>query len=81
MQDMKDCCDSLLLSAAATANSTYEFSESLREMGDCLLEKTSLNEDEDSGRVLLMLRKVQFEIQKLVDNYRNHISRTITVPS
>ncbi|XP_076960210.1 uncharacterized protein At2g33490-like [Bidens hawaiensis] len=81
MQDMKDCYDSLLSTAAATANSAYEFSESLREMGDCLLEKTSLNEDEDSGRVLLMLGKMQFEIQKLVDNYRSHISRTITVPS
>ncbi|KAI3818065.1 hypothetical protein L1987_11867 [Smallanthus sonchifolius] len=81
MHDMKDCYDSLLSSAAATANSAYEFSESLREMGDCLLEKTSLNDDEDSGRVLLMLGKVQFEIQKLVDNYRSHISRTITVPS
>lgn len=27
-----------------------EFSESLRELGDCLLEKTSLNDDEDSGK-------------------------------
>ncbi|KAK9074607.1 hypothetical protein SSX86_007205 [Deinandra increscens subsp. villosa] len=81
MQDMKDCYDTLLSSAAATANSAYEFSESLREMGDCLLKKTSLNDDQDSGRALLMLGKVQFEIQKLVDNYRSHISRTITVPS
>ncbi|MFS8020407.1 hypothetical protein Hanom_Chr16g01415191 [Helianthus anomalus] len=81
MQHMKDCYDSLLSSAAATANSAYEFSESLREMGDCLLEKTSLNDDEDSGRVLLMLGKAQFQIQKLVDTYRSHISRTITVPS
>ncbi|XP_024988079.1 uncharacterized protein At2g33490-like [Cynara cardunculus var. scolymus] len=81
MLDMKDCYDSLLSAAAATANSAYEFSESLREMGDCLLEKTSLNDDEDSGRVLLMLGKVQFEIQNLVDHYRAHIARTITVPS
>ncbi|KAL4587102.1 hypothetical protein LXL04_011752 [Taraxacum kok-saghyz] len=81
MHDMKDCYDSLLSAAAATANSAYEFSESLREMGDCLLEKTSLNDDEESGRVLLMLGKVQFEVQKLVDNYRAHISRTITAPS
>ncbi|KAJ9563926.1 hypothetical protein OSB04_009086 [Centaurea solstitialis] len=81
MVDMKDCYDSLLSAAAATANSAYEFSESLREMGDCLLEKTSLNDDEDSGRVLLMLGKAQFEIQSLVDHYRAHIARTITVPS
>jgi hypothetical protein len=28
-----------------------EFSESLREMGACLLEKTALNDDEESGKV------------------------------
>ncbi|XP_020246385.1 uncharacterized protein At2g33490-like isoform X2 [Asparagus officinalis] len=50
-------------------------------MGTCLLEKTALNEDEDSGRVLLMLGKVQFELQKLVDSYRAHIVQTITTPS
>ncbi|XP_052203772.1 uncharacterized protein At2g33490-like isoform X2 [Diospyros lotus] len=81
MQDMKDCYDSLLSAAAATANSAYEFSESLREMGTCLLEKTGLNDDEESGKVLLMLAKLQFELQRLVDNYRSHISQTITSPS
>ncbi|XP_059656597.1 uncharacterized protein At2g33490 isoform X2 [Cornus florida] len=81
MQDMRDCYDSLLSAAAATTNSAYEFSESLREMGTCLLQKTALNDDEDSGRVLLMLGKLQFELQKLVDNYRSHIFRTITIPS
>ncbi|GFZ21082.1 hydroxyproline-rich glycoprotein family protein [Actinidia rufa] len=81
MEDMRDCYDSLLSTAAATANSAYEFSESLREMGACLLEKTALNDDEESGKVLLMLGKLQFELQKLVDNYRSHIFRTITVPS
>ncbi|XP_057486272.1 uncharacterized protein At2g33490-like [Actinidia eriantha] len=81
MEDMRDCYDSLLSTAAATANSAYEFSESLREMGSCLLEKTALNDDEESGKVLLMLGKLQFELQKLVDNYRSHIFRTITVPS
>ncbi|PWA89605.1 hypothetical protein CTI12_AA109830 [Artemisia annua] len=83
MNEMKDCFDSLLSAAAATANSVYEFSESLREMGGCLLEKTSLNDDheDDTGRVLLMLGKAQYQIQDLVDNYRSHISRTITVPS
>ncbi|GJY53522.1 putative arfaptin homology domain/BAR domain protein [Tanacetum coccineum] len=83
MNEMKDCFDSLLSAAAATINSVYEFSESLREMGGCLLEKTSLNDDreDDTGRVLLMLGKEQFHIQDLVDNYRSHITRTITVPS
>jgi hypothetical protein len=81
MQDMRDCYDSLLSAAAATANSAFEFSESLKEMGDCLLEKTALNEDEDTGKVLLMLGKVQFELQKLIDSYRSHIFQTITVPS
>ncbi|KAJ8759397.1 hypothetical protein K2173_006917 [Erythroxylum novogranatense] len=81
MEDMRDCYDSLLSAAAATANSAYEFSESLREMGACLLEKTALNDDEESGKVLLMLGKVQFELQKLVDSYRSHIFQTITIPS
>ncbi|GLT57374.1 hypothetical protein SLA2020_303520 [Shorea laevis] len=81
MQEMKNCYDSLLSAAAATANSAYEFSESLREMGTCLLEKTALHDDEESGRVLLTLGKVQFELQKLVDHYRTHIISTITNPS
>ncbi|KAE8663924.1 putative serine-threonine protein kinase, plant-type [Hibiscus syriacus] len=50
-------------------------------MGDCLLGKTSLNDDEESGKVLLMLGKVQFGLQKLVDSYRSHIIQTITSPS
>lgn len=29
-----------------------EFSESLREMGACLLEKTALNDDEESGKLM-----------------------------
>ncbi|KAJ6347049.1 hypothetical protein OIU76_003696 [Salix suchowensis] len=81
MLDMKDCYDSLLSAAAGTANCAFEFSESLREMGACLLAKTSLNDDEESGRVLLMLGKAQFELQKLVDCYRSHINQTIISPS
>ncbi|KAE8736372.1 somatic embryoproteinsis receptor kinase 1-like [Hibiscus syriacus] len=50
-------------------------------MGDCLLGKSSLNDDEESGKVLLMLGKVQFGLQKLVDSYRSHIIQTITSPS
>ncbi|XP_033146275.1 uncharacterized protein At2g33490 isoform X1 [Brassica rapa] len=69
VKEMRDCYDSLLSAAAATANSAYEFSESLRELGACLLEKTALNDDEESGKVLLMLGKLQFELQKLVDKY------------
>ncbi|KAK8537250.1 hypothetical protein V6N12_043419 [Hibiscus sabdariffa] len=81
MQDMRDCYDSLLSAAAAAANSAFEFSVSLREMGDCFLRKTSLNDDEESGKVLLMLGQVQFGLQKLVDSYRSHIIQTITSPS
>lgn len=81
MVDMRSCYDSLLSAAAATANSAYEFSEALEEMASCLLEKTALNEDEDSGRVMIMLGKVQFELHKLVDSYRGHITQTITKPS
>ncbi|XP_011036141.1 PREDICTED: uncharacterized protein At2g33490-like isoform X2 [Populus euphratica] len=81
MQDMKDCYDSLLSAASATANCAYEFSESVREMGACLLEKTASNDDEEGRRVLLMLGKVQFELEKLVDCYRSHIHKTIISPS
>ncbi|KAG6621803.1 hypothetical protein I3842_Q003700 [Carya illinoinensis] len=81
MQEMRNCYDSILSAAAATTNSAYEFSESLREMGACLLEKTVLHDNKESGEVLLMLGKVQFELQKLVDSYRSHIISTITNPS
>ncbi|CAL5368639.1 unnamed protein product [Camellia sinensis] len=78
MQDMRNCYDSLLSAAAATANSAYE---SLRDMGTCLLEKTALNDDEESGKVLSVLGNVQFDLQKLVDSYRSHVILTITTPS
>ncbi|KAL7232839.1 hypothetical protein ACSBR2_010781 [Camellia fascicularis] len=81
MQDMRNCYDSLLSAAAATANSAYEFSESLRDMGTCLLEKTALNDDEEGGKVLSELGNVQFDLQKLVDSYRSHVILTITTPS
>ncbi|XP_078441198.1 uncharacterized protein At2g33490-like isoform X2 [Wolffia australiana] len=81
LRDMKSCYDGLLSAAAATANCAYEFSESLGELGTSLLKRTALNDDEDSGRVLLMLGKVQFELQKLVDIYRSHVTLTISTPS
>ncbi|KAK8619027.1 hypothetical protein V6N13_132996 [Hibiscus sabdariffa] len=81
MQEMRNCYDSLLLAAAATANSAYEFSESLQGMGSCLQGKILLPDDEESRRILLMLGNLQFELRKLVDNYRSHILLTITNPS
>jgi hypothetical protein len=81
MHEMRNCYDSLLSAAAATANSAYEFSESLQEMGTCLQEKTSFNDDGESGRLLVKLGQVQLELQKLVDSYRSHIILTITNPS
>ncbi|KAL2529229.1 hydroxyproline-rich glycoprotein family protein [Forsythia ovata] len=81
MKDMRTCYDSLLSAAAATTNSAYEFSESLLEMGNCLLEKTALDDGGESGRALLMLGRVQLELHKLVDSYRSHIMLTITNPS
>ncbi|CAL0308233.1 unnamed protein product [Lupinus luteus] len=81
LRDMRDCYDNFLSAAAATANSAYEFAESLRDTGSCLLEKTALNDHEDTGKVLLMLGKMQFKLQKLIDNYRSHIFQTITIPS
>ncbi|XVF59976.1 hypothetical protein PTKIN_Ptkin08bG0005500 [Pterospermum kingtungense] len=81
MHDMRNCYDSLLSAAAVMANSAYEFSESLQEMGSCLREKRVLPDDEESRRIFLMLGNSQFELQKLVDNYRLHVFRTITNPS
>ncbi|KAE9454803.1 hypothetical protein C3L33_13319, partial [Rhododendron williamsianum] len=75
-----DCLIPLMLSMWMS-NASSEFSESLREMGSCLLEKTALNDDEESGEVLLKLGKLQFEIQKLLDTYRAHMVRTISIPS
>ncbi|PUZ46894.1 hypothetical protein GQ55_7G119800 [Panicum hallii var. hallii] len=82
MGEMRNCYDSLLSAAAATTNSVYEFAEAMEEMGTCLLEKAALNYDDDeSGRVLMMLGKAQFELQKFVDSYRTNIINTITNPS
>ncbi|KAL2329429.1 hypothetical protein Fmac_017010 [Flemingia macrophylla] len=82
VQDMRDCYDTLLSAAAATASSAYEFSESLRDMGSCLLEKTALNDHGDeTGKLLLTLGKIQFKLHKLIDEYRSHIFQTITIPS
>ncbi|XP_015692276.1 uncharacterized protein At2g33490-like isoform X2 [Oryza brachyantha] len=82
MEEMRNCYDSLLSAAAATTNSVYEFAEAMEEMGTCLLEKTALNyDDDDNGRVLMMLGKAQFELQKFVDSYRTNIISTITNPS
>ncbi|KAL6497621.1 hypothetical protein OROHE_027250 [Orobanche hederae] len=81
MKDMRTCYDGLLSAAAATANSAYEFSESLLEMGSCLLEKTAVHDDGESGGTLSLLGKVQLELQKLVDSYRSQIIMTITHPS
>ncbi|KAK4483242.1 hypothetical protein RD792_010426, partial [Penstemon davidsonii] len=69
MKDMRTCYDSLLSAAAATANSAYEFSESLLEMGNCLLEKTSMHDDGETDGALSLLGRVQLELQKLVDSY------------
>nr|GMC48691.1 uncharacterized protein At2g33490-like [Ipomoea batatas] len=58
-----------------------EFSESLMEMGNCLLEKITLNGDGESGKAFSALGRVQLELQKLVDIYRTHVIVTITNPS
>ncbi|KAH9328804.1 hypothetical protein KI387_000912, partial [Taxus chinensis] len=81
IKDMRDCYDGLVIASALTTNSVFEFSESLQEMGSCLLEKTALSSDEDSGRVLIMLGKLQYELHRSLDHYRTHIHQTITAPS
>ncbi|XP_042419760.1 uncharacterized protein At2g33490-like [Zingiber officinale] len=81
MHEMRSCYDSLLSAAATTANNAHEFSEALEELGTCLLQKTALNDDEDSGRALMMMGKAQFELQKHFDSYRSHILHTMDKPS
>ncbi|XP_006660822.1 uncharacterized protein At2g33490-like [Oryza brachyantha] len=81
MSDMKSCYDNLLAVAAAIANSAYEFSEALQEMGTCLLKRVTPNKDGINDKVLLLLGKAQFELRKLVDSYRVHVLNTITTPS
>ncbi|XP_065012662.1 uncharacterized protein At2g33490-like [Musa acuminata AAA Group] len=81
MQDMRSCCDCILSASATTANNAHEFSEALEELGTCLLKKTALNDDEDSGRALMMMGKAQFALQKIFDVYRIHILRTMDKPS
>ncbi|RZC76558.1 hypothetical protein C5167_000651 [Papaver somniferum] len=80
MHDMRKCTDNILYAAVAAENSASEFSQSLREMGTCLLEQSDLTDEEQRGNVLRLLSKVQFELQELVDNYRSHIFQ-ITKPS
>ncbi|KAF8694965.1 hypothetical protein HU200_038075 [Digitaria exilis] len=81
MADMRSCYDNLLSVAAAIANSAYEFSEALQEMGTCLLKRVTPNKDGINDKVLLLLGKSQFELRKLVDSYRVHVLNTITTPS
>ncbi|XP_022011604.1 uncharacterized protein At2g33490 [Helianthus annuus] len=81
MQDMRNCYDCLLAAAAATANSIYEFSESLNEMGNCLLGKTAAVCDSEKGNVLTTLGNLQLELQKIADTYRSYVIVTITNPA
>ncbi|CAL5087429.1 unnamed protein product [Urochloa decumbens] len=81
MADMRSCYDNLLSVAAAIANSAYEFSEALQEMGTCLLKRVTPNKEGMNDKVLLLLGKSQFELRKLVDSYRVHVLNTITTPS
>ncbi|RZC76557.1 hypothetical protein C5167_000650 [Papaver somniferum] len=78
MHDMRKCNDNVLYAAVAAANSASEFSKSLREMGTCLLEQSAVSDDEQSGNVLRLLSKVQFELQELVDSYQSHIFQIVT---
>ncbi|XP_076913423.1 uncharacterized protein At2g33490-like [Bidens hawaiensis] len=81
MQDIRNCYDGLISAAAAMTNSIFEFSESLREVGACLLDKTIVNTDGECGRVLSTLGNIQSELQKVADTYRSYVSATITNPS
>ncbi|XP_022005661.1 uncharacterized protein At2g33490 isoform X2 [Helianthus annuus] len=81
MQDIRNCYDGLLSAAAAMTNSIFEFSESLQEVGTCLLEKTVTDADGECGRVLSTLGNIQSELRKIADIYRSYVIVTITTPS
>ncbi|KAK1391899.1 Arfaptin domain/BAR domain containing protein [Heracleum sosnowskyi] len=81
MQDIRSFYDELLSAAAATANSAYEFSVSLLEMGTCLSKSTAASAYGESGSVLQMLGKAQLQLQKIADTYRSQVFLTITNPS
>lgn len=53
--DGHPCCVFVFLCSLRLSYLISEFSESLRELGDCLLEKTALNDDEESGKLILTL--------------------------
>ncbi|KAL4560258.1 hypothetical protein LXL04_032408 [Taraxacum kok-saghyz] len=48
IQDIRSSYDGLIAAVAAMTNSIFEFSESLHEMGTCLLEKTTSDVDAES---------------------------------
>ncbi|PWA64218.1 arfaptin homology (AH) domain/BAR domain protein [Artemisia annua] len=81
MQDLRNCYDGLIAAAAAMTNSIFEFSESLHEMGTCLTDKTTVDADGESGRVLSTLGNIQSELRKIADVYRSYMIVTITNPS
>nr|XP_043634932.1 uncharacterized protein At2g33490-like [Erigeron canadensis] len=81
MQDIRNSYDGLISAAAAMTNSVYEFSESLKEMGTCLVGKAITDADGESGRVLSTLGNIQSELQKIADSYRSYVIVTITHPT
>lgn len=81
IQNMRECYMGLLSASALTANCAYEFSQALQDMAAFWLENTSLRIDDENGRVLRRLGKVQHELHKIFDHYRVHISHTLTTPS
>ncbi|KAH9310570.1 hypothetical protein KI387_025605, partial [Taxus chinensis] len=81
IEEMKGCYESLLSASAMIANCAHEFSQALHDTAICLLKMTALDANEEGGGILKMLGEVQYELHKLFDHYRAHISQTITIPS
>ncbi|CAH1437816.1 unnamed protein product [Lactuca virosa] len=88
MQDIRNSYDGLMSAAAAMTNSIFEFSESLHEMGTCLLEKSASDVDGESGRVLSTLGNNTIRTPKnrgydlfLFIYQRSYVVVTITNPS
>nr|GMD17721.1 Arfaptin homology (AH) domain/BAR domain-containing protein [Ipomoea batatas] len=62
----------------------FSYLQDMQDTRDCyekLLSTAAATTNSAYGKVLLMLGKVQFQLQKLLDNYWSHVSQTITAPS
>ncbi|XVF16140.1 hypothetical protein REPUB_Repub10bG0005800 [Reevesia pubescens] len=79
--DGKDKLDFLFSAHLDELDQAAQDMQDMRDCYDSLLSAAAAAANSAYGRILLMLGNLQFELQKLVDNYRSHIMLTITNPS